>query len=122
MREVIDCADKIFRMCLTAGPPSLEILDRGAEVLEDRTVDEFELTTGRKGRDEAWNAIHDQARLAFAFAQRILGALSLVDVRQEHAPAIDVPAGIAKRKSVVLKPKIDAVRPPESLYDRVRAA
>ena len=80
------------------------------------------LTTGRKGRDEPRNAVHDQARFTFAFAQRVLGALPLVDVRQQHAPANDVAARITKRKAVVLEPKIDAVRPPEPLHNLVGAA
>ena len=92
------------------------------EVIEDRSVDEFELAAGRESGDEPWNAVHDQARLTFAFAQRILGALPLVDVRQQHAPANDVAACIAKRKAVVLEPTIGAVRSPESLHNLVWAA
>ncbi len=58
----------------------------------------------------------------FALAQRILGALPFVDVRQQHAPPNHPPAWIAQRKSVVLEPTIGAVRPPESLHDLVWAA
>jgi hypothetical protein len=105
-----------------AGRPKLELLQRLAEELSHRAVDEIELTAGRKDRDEPWNAVADQARLAFAFTQRVFGALPLIDVRQQHAPANDVPACIAKRKSVVLEPKVDAIRTPESLHNRVRAA
>src|SRR5688500_5424027 len=60
-------------MCHASGSPVLELLQRLAEVLADRTVDEFELTARRKDRDQSWNAVHDQARLAFAFAQLVIG-------------------------------------------------
>src|SRR5688572_26094239 len=109
-------------MRLAARPPVLQLLQRLAEVLEGRTVDEFDLAARRKGCDESWNAVHDQPRLAFAFAQRVLGALPLVDVRQEHAPANDVAACIAEGKAVVLEPKVDAVGPPQSLHNLVGAA
>src|SRR5687768_13368381 len=117
MGEELDDAWKILRMCRPTGPPALELLQRTAEVLEDLAVDEFDVTGGRKGRDQPWNAVDDQARLAFAFAQRVLGALPLVNVRQQHAPANDMAAAIAKRKAVVLEPMIEAVRPPDSLQN-----
>ena len=83
-----------------AGSPALQLLQRLAEVLEDRTVDEFELTAGRKGRDQAWNAVHDQARLAFAFAQRVLGALPLIDIGQSRTyQRTNAPAWIAEGES-----------------------
>ena len=72
MGEELDDAWKILRMCRAAGPPVLELLQRHAEVLEDLAVDEFDLTVGRKGRDQPWNAVDDQARLALAFAQCVL--------------------------------------------------
>ena len=86
------------------------------------SVDEFDLTARRKGCDQAGNAVHDQARFAFAFAQRVLGALPLIDIRQQDAPLNDLAAGIAKLKAAVLEPAIDAVRPPESLHDLVWTA
>jgi len=119
MGEELDDTWKIVRMCRAAGPPALELVQRLAEVLQNLAVNEFDLTAGRKGRDQPWNAVHDQARLTFAFAQRLLGALPLVDIRQEHAPANGVAACIAKRKTVVLEPTIDAVQPPESLHNFV---
>ena len=106
-------------MCRAAGSPALELLQCPAEVLEDLAVDEFDLTARRKDRDQPWNAVHDQARLAFAFAQRVLGELPLVDVRQQHAPANDPAACIAQRKAVVLEPPVHAVRPPQPLHDLV---
>ena len=87
MVEEFDDAWKVLRMCHAAAPPALELFQRLAEVLEDLSVDEFDLTVGREGRNEPGNAVHDQTRLTFAFAQRILGALPLVDIRQQHAPA-----------------------------------
>ena len=67
--EEFDDPRKILGMCHAAGSPVLQLLQRLAEVLDDRTVDEFELAPWRKGRDEAWNAVDDEARLAFAFTK-----------------------------------------------------
>src|SRR5262245_53236348 len=102
--------------------PAFQLLQRLSEVLEGRAVDELDLDAGRERRNEPWNAVDDQARLALAFAQRVLRPLPLVDVRQQHAPANDAPARIAQRKTAVLEPQIGAVRPPETLQDLVGAA
>ena len=107
MGEVLDGAWTILRIRGIGRFPALQLLQRLAVVLKDLPVDKFDLAAGRKGRDQPRNAVHDQARLTFAFAQRVLGALPLVDVRQQHAPANDVTACIAKRKAVVLEPAIE---------------
>src|SRR5688572_9692427 len=65
-----------------SGSPVLELLQRLAEVLADRTVDEFELTARRKGGDQSWNAVHDQARLAVAFSQVVVGYGEVEGVRR----------------------------------------
>ena len=59
--------------------------------------------------NHARNAVYDQARLALAFAQRLLGALALVDVDEQVEPADNVPVRIPKRKSARLKPAVDAI-------------
>src|SRR5918996_6218992 len=115
MGEMLDGAWKILRMRGISGFPALQLLERLAVVLKDLPVDKFDLPGGREGRDQPGNAVHDQARLTFAFAQRVLGALPLVDVRQQHAPANDVAACIAKRKAIVFEPAIGAVRPAKPL-------
>ena len=59
--------------------------------LEDLAVDEFDLASRRQGHHQPGNAVDDQARLAFALAQRVLGALQIVDVVDRSVP-IDNPA------------------------------
>src|SRR5215510_916291 len=122
MREELEDAWKILRMYHATGRPALQLLQRQAEVIQAWAVDEFELTAGRERRDQPSNAIYDQPRLALARSQRVLSALPLVDVRQQLAPANDMASWIAKGKSFVLKPTIDAVRPPEALRDLVWTA
>ena len=91
-------------------------------VLADLAVDEFDLTARREDRHESGNAVHDQARLTFAFAQGILGALPLVDIGQQHAPAGDFAVRTANGKAFVRKPAIHAIRPPKTLHDFVGTA
>src|SRR6185436_4274790 len=117
-----DDARKILGMCGVARLPFPQLVQRAAEVLVNLAVDELDLSGRREGRDQPWNAVHDQPRLAFALAQRVLGSLSIVDVGQQHAPANDLTARIAKRKAVIQKPAIGAVGPSEALRDLVRSA
>ena len=53
---------------MPSAAPSLQLLHRFAEVFENPAVGEFDLAACRQGRDEPWNAVHKQARMAFAFA------------------------------------------------------
>ena len=66
--------------------------------------------------------VGDQLEVPLARAQGVLGALPLVNVRQQDAPANDVVAGITKRKTAVLEPPIDAIRSPKPLHDLVWSA
>src|SRR4029450_11934418 len=100
-----------------SGSPVLELLERPPEVLDDRTVDEFELTARGKDRDQSRNAVDDQARCAFAFVQRVLGTLPIVDVGQQDVPAKNPPAWIAERKPAHLTPVIDAVEAPDARFE-----
>src|SRR3712207_1752772 len=97
------------------GPPPPQLIQRLAEVLDNLAVDELELPGGRKDRDQPWNGVHEQARLALAGAQPVLGALPLIDVLQQHAPADDASPLVAERKAPVLEPAVDAVGPPKAL-------
>ena len=102
--------------------PVLQLLQRLAVVVKDLPVDKFHLPRGRKGRDQPRNAVHDQARLMLAFAERVLGTLALVDVGQQHTPARDPAALIAEWKTVILEPAVEAVRSPQALHDFVGTA
>src|SRR4029077_6410993 len=59
------------------------------------------------------NGVDDQAQIAFVRSQRLLGALPLVDVRQQNVPAGNTARLIAKRHTTVVKPPIFAVEAPQ---------
>ena len=61
-----------------AGPPVLKLLQRRSEVLEELAIDEFELTTGHKDCNQAWDAVDDQARRTLACAQPVSAILLAV--------------------------------------------
>jgi hypothetical protein len=50
-----------------------------------------------------------------ARAQRVLGALAIVDVRDEHVPADDATVDVAKRPGARLKPPVRAVCAAETM-------
>ena len=77
LAEAFQDAWKILGMRHPTGGPALQLLERSAEVIEAWTVDEFELTGGREGCDQPWNAVHNQPRLALAFAQVAIQAARL---------------------------------------------
>src|SRR5438132_8781069 len=62
-------ARKIVWMNRIAGPPLFQLFQRPATVLEDLSVDGFDLTGRGQGGDQAGNAVHDQPRIALRFAQ-----------------------------------------------------
>src|SRR5262245_41931940 len=92
-----------------AGRPLFQLFQRPATVLEDLVIDDFDLTGRCEGCDKARNAVHDQPRLALAFAQSLLAAFQVVDVDEQVIPADDVSVGVAKRKSARLKPAVNAI-------------
>ena len=109
-------------MYRAVGPPVLELLQRLAKELQDLAVDEFDLTIGRKDYDQPWNAVDDQTRLALAFAERLLGALEIVDVGEQNVPADDTSARITKRKPADLEPPVDAIETSKALDNLVGIA
>ena len=81
------------------------------------------LTVARNGREPCPECCRRSAATRRSLVtQRLLSTLPLVDVRQQHAPANDVTACIAKRKAVVLEPAIRAVRTSKPLHNRVWVA
>src|SRR5262249_19511637 len=95
--EEFDGPWQIVWMGDRARVPMPELLERRAEVVEKLTIDKFHLAVWRMRRHQARNAVHDQTQRPFAFTKSVLGAPSLVDVRQQHAPLNDVVSGIANR-------------------------
>src|SRR5262245_6846747 len=98
-------------MCHIGGLPLLQPLETPAEVLADLAVDEFDLTSRCQRHDQAGNAVDDQARLAFALAERVRGALLVVDVDDDAVPLRDSTVRITERLSDRLNPAQLTVRP-----------
>ena len=109
-------------MYRAVGPPVLELLQRLAKELQALAVDEFDLAIGRKGYDQPWNAVDDQTRLTLAFAERLFGALQIVDVGEQNIPADDTSARTTKREPADLKPPVDAIETSNALDNLVGIA
>src|SRR5262245_43527241 len=95
------------------GGPMSQFLEWPAAVFDDAVVHRLQLSGRSEDRDKAWDTVHDQARLALAFAQRLLGALQVVDVDDRPVPMSDPPLAVIERLSNGLNPSILAVCAPE---------
>src|SRR5262245_6113997 len=98
-------------MCHVPGLPLLQRLEAPAEVLADLAVDEFDLASGCQGHHQPGNAVDDQARFAFALAERVLGALLVVDVDDHAVPLRDPAVRITERLSDGLNPAMLTICP-----------
>ena len=65
----LDHARQVLGMNRPIGAPLLHRLQWLAAVLDELVVDDVDLAARRQDGDQAWNGVHDQPRLAFAFAQ-----------------------------------------------------
>ena len=113
---------QVLRVDGSRPAPTARLFRRKADEVQIVLVEELGASIGTRRPGQRRNRVDDQLEITLARARGLLGALALVDVRQQHAPANDVAACIAKRKAAVLEPAIDAVRPPESLHDLVWTA
>ena len=91
-------------------------------VLEDLAVDELDLAGGGQQCNQPWNAVHEEARRALAFAQGVLRPLSLVDVGLQQVPEHDPSARISQRKAASVEPAVHPVRTAEARLEVVRTA
>src|SRR5262249_49825898 len=78
--EALDDARQILRMDRSVRTPFPHLLQRLAAVIDELLVDDGDLTRRRQGRDQTWNGVHDQARLAFAFAHGYFRSSPLHDL------------------------------------------
>jgi hypothetical protein len=99
------------------GAPVLHRLQGLAAVLDELVVDDVDLAARCQNGDQAWNGVHDQARLALTFAEGLLGALALVDIDEQVVPADDMAVRIPKRKSAGLKPAVDAIETSSTYFE-----
>ncbi len=102
--------------------PTGGLFQRNTDEVQIVLVEELGTAIWTRRPGQRRNRVDDELETASPAGESLLGTLPLVDIGQEHAPVNDVAGGIAKRKSVVLKPAIDAIRPPEALQDLVWGA
>ena len=109
-RKRVDQARHVVRMDRIAGGPRFHFLECLAEVFQHPAVDVLNLACcigcGHKPRD----AVDHQAEVVFARAKRLLHALPVVDVGQQHVPADGTTLRIASGKGACLEPTVHAVR------------
>ena len=102
-------------MCHVARFPPPQLLKSPTKVLEDLAVDEFDFTRRGKSDDQPRNAVHQQARLAFALAKSIFGALLVVDVNNHAVPFRDPTIRITHSLSDGPNPAILTIGPSQSV-------
>ena len=97
-----------------------------ARVVFPGGVDEVPPGVCRVARHRNWNGIDHLPQLAtrlgklsLSLAQRLLGLLGFIDVRQENVPAHDAPGVIADSAAAGFKPPIFAVEPAQTLFEVV---
>ncbi len=69
LREDLHDLRKVLRVNDVARRPLPQLLESPSGVFEYLAIAEFELATRRHERDQAWNAVHQPARVARAFVQ-----------------------------------------------------
>src|SRR5262245_42917891 len=72
---------KVVRVNRVVRPPLFKLLEGSTGVFDELAIDELEVTVPVQQRDGAWNTVHDQPRLAFAFANGSLRPLALDPLR-----------------------------------------
>jgi hypothetical protein len=85
---------KIIRMNELARRSAFQYLERCAEVLQYVAVDTFDFTGGCHESDQGRSAIGDQAIMILARTQRLLGALSVVNIEVHSAPSDDLTGSV----------------------------
>src|SRR5262249_36340610 len=83
LHEFLRDARQIRGMNRSVRAPLPHGLQRLAAVPEEFVVNEFELAGGSQGGNEAWNRVHDEARLALALSHGLLRPLALGQVEDE---------------------------------------
>ena len=73
--------------------PTARLFRRKADEVQIVLVEELGASIWTRRPGQRRNRVDDELEIAFARAERLLGTLPLVDVRQQHAPANDVAAG-----------------------------
>src|SRR5438445_13808215 len=90
--------------------PTFHLLERLAEIVQDLTVDNFDLTFRIHDGYETGNALNGQPKPVFARAASLLGALTIVNLHRDSVPLEDRPLLISKRHRTMQKPEVSPIR------------
>ena len=90
--------------------PTVHFLERLAEIVQDLTVDNFDLTFRIHDSDETGNAFNRQPKPVFARAHGLFGALTIVNLHCDSVPLEDISLLISKRHGTSQKPAVFPIR------------
>jgi hypothetical protein len=93
-----------------ADSPTLQLLQRRAEIFQDVAVDAFDITGRCHDCDMRRNIVGNRAKMAFADTQRFPGSLPLVlDIDGHSAPSDNLPGWVGYRTGTKHKLPIHSV-------------
>src|SRR4030095_8384571 len=90
--------------------PTFHFLERLAEIVQDLTVDNFDLTFRIHDGYETGNAFNGQPKPVFARAHGLLRALTIVNLHRDSVPLEDISLFISKRYGTSQKPAVFPIR------------
>src|SRR4030095_13052958 len=85
-REHLNGMRKVVGVNCVVRAPLFKLLEGPTRVVDDLAIDELEVTVLIQQRDWTWNTVHDEPRLAFACAHRLLRPLALAPLRDRAGP------------------------------------
>src|SRR4030095_14949 len=114
------CTREIIRMNDIGRAPTFIFLERLAEIVQDLTVDNFDLPFRIHDGYETGNAFNRQPKPVFARADGLLGALTIVNLHRDSVPLEDISLFISKRYGPSQKPAVFPTRraPPCLILER----
>src|SRR5262249_49576212 len=101
-------------------PPLTSQALRGVpEIFDSPLIQVVQFALRGTAPHELRNRIDDQLEIAFASAKRVLCALPVVDIRQQHVPARNGAGAVTKRLPANLTPAVDAIETPDACLEVV---
>src|SRR5262245_10596774 len=70
--------------------PILKLVETDAQIVEEPTIGEIDLSGGRHRLHQRWNGVQNQAQIPFGSSRGLLGRLSVVDVGSDGVPPSSV--------------------------------
>ena len=92
------------------------LFDRHPEKVEKALVGVREFAGRIADRNHSRNTVDELAELTFAFAERFLRALSLIDICLQDAPMEDAAVRVPHGETLHMEPSVDAIRAPLAVF------